>query len=169
MNTQSQTFHSPKYLIALMESEDGWIALGARKIGRLEINMSQGRDDITGGWDYWNLGRDKSYTPVDHQYVITSDAKQFTYVKGKTQLAALGALLDTLREEEEREDAVKREYIAKQERITRFGGEIDEELIKKIVKWRKKQAKEAALVNRVLNREDIDFSSSYYDDLFEED
>lgn len=129
---------TPNWWMTVIENDGKWTAIGSRKINRIDI---EARID-----DYdWPLLGHSLYSPVASvaEYKIAGSVRGFTYTSGTTRLAALGALMDALQKEEEEERTVAAERSKRQEDLKRFGGEVNEELIRKVVRWRKKQAKKA--------------------------
>jgi hypothetical protein len=132
---------SPEYFILIMEKEGTWTALGSRKVIQFDLESRINEPEYL---DYFG-GFIRDYgTASLRDYVIKGSLRNMTMVTGTSQLSALGALLDALRKEEEEEKEISVKYAQGKIDLQRFGGEVNEELIRKVVRWRKKQAAQAA-------------------------
>lgn len=131
MNNDFSTMTTkPKFCFFLVEHEDGWMAIGSRQINYLDLESIMASDSIfTFGGDRIPLG--------PPSYNINGSFETLIMAVNSSPLSALASLYEALQKEEAEEvaDTKRREDLA------RFGGEINEELIRKIVKWRKKQEK----------------------------
>lgn len=139
---------NPSLFITLIHQNDQWIAMGSNKIDTFELTAS--RDDTFA--DVMSFAS-RSIYPMMTTYIINGRTQTVATATGKTQLAALGALLDFFKQDEI-DDAIEAERKAQRKaELARFGGEVNEELVRKIVRWRKKQE----LKNRVESDYDHDY------------
>lgn len=128
----------PKYFMAVVKaSENRWTAYGSRKLRYISFEGQYGNDPYYD--DGYSFG--DTYKMVSPIRTIKAEADLYGMISvtANSPLAAIGALIDAFREEEEREAEESRQMKRKAE-LARFGGEIDEELVRKIVKWRKKRS-----------------------------
>lgn len=129
---------NPEIFVFLVKSEKEWMAYGSRKINYVDIESVINHGDEFSY--YGGLIREMSPATL-REIKLTGSLTGLTMCVGSTQLGALGTLLDALRREEDEERKQNEAYTKRQEDIARFGGEVNEDLIRKIVKLRKKQAK----------------------------
>lgn len=133
----SDSYCRPNYFTSLVENPDGtWTAIGSRKMGFLNFELVR-EWDAYGALNTWDWDRDAVvYGPQTIH--LEGEAKGIITTQASTRLAALGMLLDAFDTEEREEEHLKRVGKELQE-LNRLGGEIDDELAKKIRKWRKKR------------------------------
>lgn len=134
MTVENNYFTSAKYFMALIQNESGYIAVGSRTINYLEIGREVEMMPLL-EYSY------QAVLPYETKISINGSAHTLTYVTGTTPLSTLGSLLDAFKKDEEQEAEEKRQRV-RQTELARFGGEVDDELVRKIVRWRKKQAKQ---------------------------
>ena len=140
MNTEF-TYPYPELFITVTKQEDKWIAFGSRKVNYFSIENKVDYDDITTRTAF-------SYSSTYVSEIVSGCSMQgCIVVEGYSPLAAIGALLDAFREEEKQELIEEESRKIRNADIKRFGGEVNEELVRKVVRWRKKQAKKAADVD----------------------
>lgn len=128
----------PTYLMTLIESNGGWTAVGSRSVNFLNIEARREWEELS--LTYFS---DRSISPSIYHYLVEGSVRSFTVVSAPTQLQALGALLDEFRKQEDAELREAEDKAKRKADIARFGGEVNEELVRKVVRWRKKQAKKA--------------------------
>jgi hypothetical protein len=116
------------------------VAWGSRKINRFEVEAKM--EDYE--YSFYS-GAILDRGSILKEYIWNGSLRGMTMCSGTSQLSAIGALLDALREEEERELKEDLEREKRRADIARFGGEVNEELIRKVVRWRKKQEKKRQL------------------------
>lgn len=136
-------YSRPNYWFTLIKNDSdsgiGWIAFGSRQVSQVTVEAHG--DYFKGALDTWDFDICSSYAPHCRTFEFHGTSSTLTYVKAVSPLAAIGALLDAFRDEEEREVEEERDRKRRVD-LARFGGEIDEELARKIVKWRKKRDRE---------------------------
>lgn len=125
----------PDIFITVVKNESGYTAFGSRKINFFDLEHKVEYGELLGDRFINVMGIDK----VAHTE-IRGEVDGITMVQGTTRLAAIGALIDALDTEEREEAAQRLEILRQRELRERFGGEVNEELIRKVVKWRKKKA-----------------------------
>lgn len=140
----------PSLFLLTYEKDGEWVAMGSRKWIDISFESKMDEYEYTMSWE--SLRR---IEPAPRHIDIYGKLVGVTAVTAHTQLAAIGALIDALRKEEEEEQ----EQARRSADIRRFGGEVNEELIRKVVRWRKKQAKKASKERneRQLDYDDWDF------------
>jgi hypothetical protein len=144
-----ETTITPELLIvSLQKGPNDWIAYGSRTINQIKIETMRGFDNIT-TWDSALVDLETT----SREILFEGRFNHVAVATGTSQLSAIGALLDFFREEEKKDLFERTEREKRQADIARFGGEINEELVRKIVRWRKKQAKKA---------DDIDYGRDLY-------
>lgn len=126
------------FILTYQDEADNWVAWGSRKVNRFEVEAKLEDYEYT---CYDGLIRD--YGTSLREFLWNGSIGGMTMCSGTSQLSAIGALIDALRKEEDEERIAAAEREKRQADIARFGGEVNEELIRKIVRWRKKQAKKA--------------------------
>lgn len=126
----------PQLFITVIENDEGYMAIGSRKVSSLEI---------TAATEYFETQNWKSFDNYLIQgpksFEIAGVTHTLTTVQGRSRMGVIGQLLEAFDEEKRLEEEEKRERQKRQQDLARFGGEIDEELVRKIIKWRKKKAK----------------------------
>lgn len=134
----SNYYPNPSIFITVIKQDDKWIAMGSNKVDLFELTAS--RDDTF--VDVLSFAS-RSIYPMMTTYMINGRTRTIATATAATQLSAVGALLDFFKEDEIREAVEQERKTQRQADYTRFGGEVNEELIRKVVRWRKKQAKKA--------------------------
>lgn len=132
----------PNLFILTYKQEDGsWAAWGSRKVNflDLEAKIDDGIEVTYRG----GLTHEMSPSTL-REFIFNGSIRNLTTVTGNSELGAVGGLIDALRKEEEEELRASFEREKYKDDIKRFGGQVDEELIRKVVRWRKKQAKKKA-------------------------
>lgn len=133
-----EVYYHPEFIISVFQNADGWGAMGSRKATQMTIQQQQ--QHFT-GLDTWDFDGPRSYLQHPVEFEFFARTHGFIYVQGTTILGALGTLLDAFQREEKLEVEEEADRKRKQD-LARFGGEIDDELVRKIVKWRKKRDRE---------------------------
>lgn len=91
----------PKWMIWCMETEDGFMMIGSRKVNQLDIEVKHDFLDSTRFLGYGET----SYAPITRDFDIAGSVRGFTTVTGKTELECLVSLLSTFQQEEQCEKA----------------------------------------------------------------
>lgn len=120
----------PEYFFTLIKNDEGYLAIGSRKITQLDIATNF--TDLIKTTSMFDPHSNFVHAPTE--YNVNGVVGGFIIVQGPTRLAALGQLLDALDEEQRREE----------EEARQAASYMDEELVRKITKWRKQQAKKKA-------------------------
>lgn len=123
---------TPQLFMLVIETTDGFMAIGSRKIAQFELNA------VVEDFDCWSL-EGKNRIPIGPSSVdINGTVYSLITVIQSTRTGAIFSLIQALDAEERQEEEAKKRSAD----LARFGGEIDEELVKKIVRWRKKRDKQ---------------------------
>lgn len=124
----------PTLFLMVIQGEENWIAIGSDKIDLFEFTASREEE-----LEFAILSHPyKSVFPTLNKYVINGRTRTLASATGSSPLSAIGALIDFMRDQEAEETIRKEKRKAD---LERFGGEVNEELIRKVVRWRKKQEK----------------------------
>lgn len=150
MDESQYTINNPSLFLTVFEQNGTWIAMGTNKAFNFELTASRDWQELTG------MGYYQDY-PRHTEYMFNGQTSTIATATGTTPLAAMGALLDYLREADEKEKEQNLVYAKRQEDLKRFGGEVDEELIRKVVKWRKKNAAKQAYIDKYEDNDDFDY------------
>lgn len=125
----------PSLFISIIQQEDKWLAIGSDKVNFFEVESQ-----IGGGYPEITYMGDpcKTYYPDIRSFKITGGTSTMVTTTGSSPLAAVGALIDYLKDQE-KEEAIQQ--AKRKVDFERFGGPVDEELISKVLHWKKKQEK----------------------------
>lgn len=123
----------PNWIIWCVETKDGFMAMGSRKINQLDFSAQREFDDVTS----FGYSRAASSVPTISSYDLTSSLRGATMVVGKTELEALCSLITLFKEEETKEKQDK-ELFASKLQIKK----LEDKEAKRLHKKAKKQARQ---------------------------